>query len=128
MGLTPQSGEEWPILAYGIICTLSWLVQEMHMTRIGQSESMNISFIILSRMVRKKKKVKVLIILPAKGKSFILLELCYEEEILERNQYRETQVTSNIRWYNWALGFSCTFTLGFFFYVSQKITPPTPWN
>lgn len=67
------------------------------MTRIGQSESMNISFIILSRMVRKKKKVKVLIILPAKGKSFILLELCYEEEILERNQYRETQVTSNIR-------------------------------
>ena len=67
------------------------------MTRIGQSDSMNISFIILSRMVRKKKKVKVLIILPAKGKSFILLELCYEEEILERNQYRETQVTSNIR-------------------------------
>lgn len=69
----------------------------MHMTRIGQSESMNISFIILSRMVRKKKKVKVLISLPAKVKSFILLKLCYEEEMLERNQYRETHMTSNIR-------------------------------
>lgn len=67
------------------------------MTRTGQSESMNISFIILSRMVRKKKKVKVLITLPARVKSFILLELCYEEEILERNQYREMQMTSNIR-------------------------------
>ena len=69
----------------------------MHMTRIDQSESMNISFIILSRMVRKKKKVKVLISLPAKVKSFILLKLCYEEEMLERNQYRETHMTSNIR-------------------------------
>lgn len=69
----------------------------MHMTRIGQSESMNISFIILSRMVRKKKKVKVLITLPAKVKSFILLKLCYEEEMLERNQYRETHMTRNIR-------------------------------
>lgn len=69
----------------------------MHMTRIGQSESMNISFIILSRMVRKKKKVKVLITLSAKVKSFILLKLCYEEEMLERNQYRETHMTRNIK-------------------------------